>query len=124
MKMSRIRNTGFLYKEIISKNARSLSLSIYLSISKRKAHLLHELLLGVGHAGREHGLHVHLGLVKPGRLQPRVGKNPGFLGFFWFVLGFWGFLGFFFVFFIICSLKIRFKEKSLYRVLFSIFIKN
>jgi hypothetical protein len=73
-------------------------------MSTRKAHLFHQLLLGVGHAGREHGLHVHLGLVQPGRLHPRVGKNPGFFVFFWvfwvFLVFFalWVFLGFFWSF--------------------------
>jgi hypothetical protein len=32
-------------------------------------HLVHQLILGFSHAGREHGLHVHLGLVQAGRLQ-------------------------------------------------------
>jgi hypothetical protein len=71
-------------------------------MSTRRAHLLHELLLGVSHAGREHGLHVHLGLVQPGRLQPGLEKTRvflkkktspvGFFGFFVFFGFFWFFL--------------------------------
>ncbi len=78
--VSKVTDSGPLGPSI-SRLLAECSLSLYLSNSTRQAHLLHQLLLGVGHAGREHGLHVHLGLVQPGRLQPRVGNNPVFFGF-------------------------------------------